>query len=505
MTLYQKFKKLNIDFSAIGLEQRGTEEKYFCTPKGARIIGWAGVDGIHYCFIRGFEEMVFAVSPMNTPGDYVRPIARSFEDLLRLLLACGSMDAIEQTHLWDEGQFDEYVAENQPTTAALAVFDVLRDKLGITPMEHPYGYIRKLQQSFDYGQIQYPPEYYDIDMNPAAEPVKPEWKVTYDGGFWDNCGRAGKEIPVGKTFSWGDEVWYLPAVYACGKGLVVDFCVEVAPERVKAFIDKWDLEHENERHFSKDEREQISREHPLNIEFRPSVEVNGKLLRSKHGCGVSWIAPSCLQEDMCVEIEAETVLDHYGLDASRCWNFHRCTFPWATSRKPAIKSLELHLERSLTDIPGIRFQTPAAGESISFTHPVTGVKHTLTVQEYEAQEMDPACFPDQEMEYPTHYAAMTYTLDPDIPGDSYMLQDCADGDHPRQKQTASNGPTSVCSAAVIGIIGGADGQTAIILSSRATAKLHAVCSSLHFEPVQNVEWRFVFRQKLMQDVDVKLI
>ena len=58
---------------------------------------------------------------------------------------------------------------------------------------------------------------------------------------------------------------------------------------------------------------------------------------------------------------------------------------------------------------------------------------------------------------------------------------------------------------MIGIIGGADGQTAIILSSRATAKLHAVCSSLHFEPVQNVEWRFVFRQKLMQDVDVKLI
>lgn len=110
MTLYQKFKKLNIDFSAIGLEQRGTEEKYFCTPKGARIIGWAGVDGIHCCFIRGFEEMVFAVSPMNTPGDYVHPIARSFEDLLRLLLACGSMDAIEQTHQWDEGQFDEYVA-----------------------------------------------------------------------------------------------------------------------------------------------------------------------------------------------------------------------------------------------------------------------------------------------------------------------------------------------------------------------------------------------------------
>ena len=33
----------------------------------------------------------------------------------------------------------------------------------------------------------------------------------------------GKEIPVEKTFLWDDEVWHVPAVYACGKGLVADF------------------------------------------------------------------------------------------------------------------------------------------------------------------------------------------------------------------------------------------------------------------------------------------
>ena len=88
MTTYQKFKKLNIRHSAIGLEQSDTDVTYYCTPRDAAIIGWAGVDGIHYCTIPEFGEMIFAVSPMNF-GDCVHPIAHSFEDLLRLLLSCG--------------------------------------------------------------------------------------------------------------------------------------------------------------------------------------------------------------------------------------------------------------------------------------------------------------------------------------------------------------------------------------------------------------------------------
>ena len=89
--LYQKFKNLPINFSAIGLEQTPATSDYFCTPKGATIIGWAGVDGIHYCFIEGFGDMVFAVSPCNLPGDYVHPLAENFEDFLRLMLMCSGL------------------------------------------------------------------------------------------------------------------------------------------------------------------------------------------------------------------------------------------------------------------------------------------------------------------------------------------------------------------------------------------------------------------------------
>ena len=229
MNLYQQFKKLHIDHSAIGLEQQcDTYAPYFCTPKGAKVIGCAGVDGIHYCFVKGFDEMVSAVSPANLLGDYVHPIARNFEDMLSLLLACGSMDAIEQTHMWDEATFDEYVRENQPGDEQKAAMEEIRAQLGVEPMEHPFAYIKELQEGFDYSQLKFPAEY-----NKLMEPVEeqpPKWKVVYQGGFWTQKGRAGKEVTVDKQFAWGEETWHIPAVYLCAGSLVIDYCVKIDPE-----------------------------------------------------------------------------------------------------------------------------------------------------------------------------------------------------------------------------------------------------------------------------------
>ena len=94
-TSYSQFQKKHIDLTPVGLEKSTDPGTYFCTPKGASIIGFAGVDGIHYCFVRGFGEMVFAVSPMNTAPDYVHPLAKDFTDFLRLLLR------VEMPLLWN--------------------------------------------------------------------------------------------------------------------------------------------------------------------------------------------------------------------------------------------------------------------------------------------------------------------------------------------------------------------------------------------------------------------
>ena len=162
MTLYEKFKNLHIDFSSLGLEQGGSRSDYFCTPKGAKVIGWEGVDGIHYCFVKGFGEVVFAVNPSNLPGDYVHPLARSFEDFLRLLLACKGLAAVEQAHLWDREKFDAFLREDgPPSLERQAALEGLRDGLGLTPMEDSYGYIQEVQASFDYGKIPFRKEYCD--------------------------------------------------------------------------------------------------------------------------------------------------------------------------------------------------------------------------------------------------------------------------------------------------------------------------------------------------------
>ena len=500
MNLYQQFKKLNIDHSAIGLEQCDTYAPYFCTPKGAKVIGCAGVDGIHYCFVKGFDEMVFAVSPENLPGEYVHPIARSFEDMLSLLLACGSMDAIEQTHMWDETTFDGYVKENQPGEAQAAVMAAIREQLSIEPMEHPFAYIKELQADFDYSQLKFSTEYYKF-----LEPVEkqpPEWKVVYGGGFWTQKGRTGKEVPVDKQFAWGEETWHIPAIYLCSEGLVIDFCVEVEPDRIRQFIEKWDLLNVNEDQLTDTQREHILSENPLVIDFHGLADVNGTQIRQQHGSAVSWIPESCLSEDLRNEREVQQVLEHYGFDTARGWSVHRMSFPWTDKRPRSIKSLSLSLEREMDNIFGVVFKVPAAGESIALTNPVSGQEHILTVRESEAHEIDQSHFRNDDMDYPTHCVGLTYTIFPEL--QDFYLRDCDDGDSPRMKHPNPHGPVIGSAVGVIGMIK-SDSNDAYLHPDGTPARARAFCSSLHFEPVKELELNIVFREKRVPDIEVQII
>lgn len=505
MRTYQKFKALPIDHAAIGLEQSDTHVTYYCTPNGAEIIGWAGVDGIHYCTIPEFGEMIFAVSPMNL-GDCVQPIARNFEDLLRLLLCCGDMAALEQCYAWNEEQFKAFLTDYPVTQEQQAVLDVIRKEFDLEPMEGAFAYVKKLQSEFDVSRIPYTEDYYDEDMNPAAPERNAEWKVTFDGGFWDHDGDSGVEISIDKSFVWGAEKWYIPAVYICDEGLVIDFFMEADPAQVKAFIDKWDLYNEDRNHYTEEQREQIRREHPLKVDFYGMVTCNGRPLRRKHGCGLTWLSTSCLPTDCCPESEAKWVLEHYGLNSDKAWAIHRCAYGWGAQKEERLESLDLRMVRDPENFAGPHFFTPAVGERVSFGHPLTGKTFTLTVHEVQQQELPEHAFQDPSMAYPTHFTAMSYSLEPDITGRGFMVQDCADGDRPRQKNRDPNAfePVVCAGAAAIGVIGGADGPTAIIMG-RNTPKLHTACSALHFEPVDEVEWRTVFSEKMMPDVDVCLL
>ena len=241
--VFQKFLRSGIELSVVGVECREDNNPYFCTPKGASIFGWAGVDGIHFCFVRGFGSMVFSVSPMNSAPDFVHPLANNFADFLRLLLACDDSAALEQAWMWDKAQFEAFLRDNPPTHEQKKALSELAEKMKLTPMEQPWAYIKKLQASFDYSKIKYTEDYYDVDMNPEAEPTIPEWKVYFDGDFWGHSGkdRSGTELRLNKQFDWAGHHWVIPAAYSCSKGLVMDFCMRTPEEDIRKFITKYHL------------------------------------------------------------------------------------------------------------------------------------------------------------------------------------------------------------------------------------------------------------------------
>ena len=348
---YQKFLRKHLDLSSLSVMRREDNDPYFCTPKGASIFGWAGVDGIHFCFVRGFGETVFAISPMNGGKDCVHVIARDFNDFLRLLLATGDSAALEQAWQWDEAQFDAFLAENPPTDEQKAVLSQISTVFSLTPMERPWQYLRKLQAEFDLSKLKFTEDFYDPEMNPDAPEQKVDWKVYFDGSFWGHHGRerAGREVPVQKWFSWAGRDWFVPSVYVCSKGIVVDFCMRTEASALHGFMKKWGIDPESDESidFTRDEREQMEREHPLSLGFTPSLTLNGAKLRTSHGCGVIFLPE---QPGFCAD--AEPAMAHYGLDRAYGWSIRRAAFPFVTKRAPKLKSLAVTMTADEVRVPG---------------------------------------------------------------------------------------------------------------------------------------------------------
>ena len=493
---FQKFLRSEIDLSPVGVECREDNNPYFCTPKGASIFGWAGVDGIHFCFIRGFGGMVFAVNPMNSAPYFVHPLTKNFTDFLRLLLACGDVAALEQAWMWDKAQFEDFLRENPPTQEQKKSISELVEKMELTPMEHPWAYIKELQTSFDYSKIKYTEDYYDVDMNPVAEPITPKWKVYFEGSFWGHSGRdrAGTGIRLNKRFEWAGHQWIIPAVYSCSKGLVVDFCMRAEVDDIRSFMKKWNLNPDNNScdSFTREQQMQMELENPIYLNFNPRLKLNGKTIRTTHGCYVSF--NSCLPDGMFNELEAKWAVEHHDLDESYGWTIFRAAFPWASKHRPKIKSLSITLSQQPCRVPGPHFKVHAPGDSFSFSHPVSGTKYTLTVQELEQQTISQKRTSSDRWFYPTHFTAMSYTLSPK-PDNDISICDCAEGDKPLEISPTTDSFASEArnDIACIGVIGSADGPIAIVCGNSSKENLHAVCSALHFEPVaDDIEWRVEF-------------
>ena len=161
MTMYEKYCRLKLEGRWIGLEKGDLCAEYFCTPIDAIVIGWE--NSIHYCFIKGYRDMVFAVNPETCVDKYVYPLAMNFKDFLRLILACGSTTAVEQIVGWSKEQFEEFIHSdyNRIFPEQAEVLKVVAEELNLQPMEEPYEYVKAVQEQFDDSRIKFTNEYYD--------------------------------------------------------------------------------------------------------------------------------------------------------------------------------------------------------------------------------------------------------------------------------------------------------------------------------------------------------
>ena len=473
----RQFLKAGIDLEALGLIMDGPFEAYFCTPKGARIFARSGVDGIHFCFVRGFGETVFAVSPMNGRENCVHPVAKSFRDFLRLLLALHDAAAIEQAWQWDAAQLEEFEQKHPSSGEQLAALDRLVSAFHLRPMAEPWKYIHTVQSGFDYGKLRFSEEFYDED---SPDMTDGPWQVTFEGGFWGAHGKPGKELKLGAAFFWAGDEWLVPAAYICKEGIVLDLCKRVPVEKLFSFRENWGLSPENDGSgWDEAKRIRAQAEDPFYDRLAAELTVNGRTLSQRHGCSLCWdpLYPAGNSR------EQQRVREHYGLDELDAWTARRLSFPWKGKKETDIRSLRLHIRENPVEVPGQEFSPEKPGDSMTFTLPGERQTYTLTALDLHTEPLPV----NGETVYTTELA---YNIAPEAPDGSVTLRDFG------ESITISYGGFSGCA---FGVIGGADGPVALAMGR------DIACSQVRREKERRVTWTLVFREKRKEDRIVTLL
>lgn len=337
-------------------------------------------------------------------------------------------------------------------------------------------------------------------------------KVYYSGEFEQHLPfeRSGQKLSIEKTFEWNGFEWRIPAIYSCTKGLVIDLCKKIPAEDVITYYDKWT----DERRFSNlsnEEFEEMKQDNPFCLAIHPEAVINQKTVHIiERMSALGW---QNYRQDIIKDV-SERLMDTYNCDRAYGWLFSRICFPWPFKKKSKLKSLtfimaaekEPHIcERHFVTRP------ECSPFQIDFSHPVTGERYILNVtgchQNMLSQDILPPSAPgdNSEWRFPNQYQTLNYYFNPAIKTDSFLLKDCAKSDQPEMLKTNVTEPKN-SSCCAIGIIGGADEPVPILAGGdKEEFEPKTVCSSLHFEPMAEVEWSIHVYMAPVSPITLELI
>lgn len=453
MTIYDQFRNSCLDLSALGLDYGPSVSGSSATPPDANILAWLTDSPIHFCQVPALDGAVIAVNPDAFPGEQLLPVANDIPDFIGLLVQCKDAALIAGAHQWSSFRFKELMEAVKPGMKTRSVLRALVNIYKPPVINDPATMMMELRKTF--------------------QQATAHWTVGFDSGFASAPPKeqGGKELTVNRNLEQPEGTWYVPSVYLCREGIVVDTALEVSMSQLSDFRDHWDSR--SEETLSLADKLQRQLDDPLRAAVVGTLMVNDKPLHFKKSFTAIW---NPLTDN---SPQVRGILNHYGLNQDKGYLFIRYCFP-RKGKYPQIRSLELVLEAEPVPVPDATFTVRKAGEKFRFTNPGTGLEHTFTVLSITNEALNPNFLTN----HPCCYTRLNYSLEPSINPGNFRVVDRDVGDRWDDYQ---------------------DDPVAVIFADRKPDPGRYALSSLRHEPRNDIRWQMVFHRKRHKDMQLKLL
>ena len=326
--------------------------------------------------------------------------------------------------------------------------------------------------------------------------------VYHDNNIWGKGSPETKltALPINHSFLWEEQEILIPAVYVGKAGAVLDVCAKIPIEDMAAFLKKWDYKRRMSLK-TPEEFEQIDADNPGSREFAVEICLDGTPLVLRMSSSLRWYPESVIQmgnanpasEDGFENNKsAEEWMRAYSCNKGCCWYFERLSYNWNGEPILSPQKISLAFRANLISITAGHFSTGGScdGKTVKTADPITGQEYTLTLHSCEQIRNSFAEIGAKGVVYPECCQILSYSIAPEIDHSLFCIRDCAEGDHPRMGDTQE--PPS-----------GSNGPTAVFMAGKNAAPDNRMAvSSLHFEPVSEVQWRMVFQIKPKNDAEI---
>lgn len=310
-------------------------------------------------------------------------------------------------------------------------------------------------------------------------------KIYYNSSLWnDKKGLLGLPQRIHWQFEYAGTKRYIPYVYRFSKGIVFDIITILDEMKLREFFERYE---KIEEILTPLQRRCAEQEHPYQSVPIKEIWVNGKKVEVGYSSSSTISIPWVHQNDELVSIRKAY---SFILKDAACFACERFCVPYPEADSKVEKLLRFlrldPIRRIKVSTYPIKRLLPLdihfeilQGEKekiISFHHPITGIKHNLYFQKLEWIEIPMGT--DRTPNF--HIMQSMYEIEPTLPqGDTLQFNSSIQyKESPKEQKEDYFSPNVVSS---IGIIGGADGPTALSISSKEKDKIYG----LHHLPLHS--------------------